>query len=202
MRCGPGTVSLKLNFPVLSVLVLPPTSMPLARLMRMTSSPTAGLPVVPLVTVPESVWAAAEARASERMAASNADCTSLVKSTPLIADPTWQFVVQWRLTIAAHFNVTAALRQLGSGFFSGKGRCTHGAHRRCLRLTNLAEARFRSENRDHRKANPAPLAEQTMRHGALPTRAFADIGAYWDWIRSRKHEAEGCSGTTRSRLLC
>jgi hypothetical protein len=64
-----GTVTLKLNFPLLSALVLPPTSMPLARLMRMTSSPAAGLLVVPLVTVPVRVWAAAVARASERMAA-------------------------------------------------------------------------------------------------------------------------------------
>src|ERR1700687_477596 len=58
--------------------------MPLARLMRITSSPAAGLPVVPLVTVPERVWAAAEARVSERIAASTAGCASLIKTTPLI----------------------------------------------------------------------------------------------------------------------
>jgi hypothetical protein len=39
--------------------------------------------VVPLVTVPERVWAAAEARVSEKMAARNVDCASFVKSTPL-----------------------------------------------------------------------------------------------------------------------
>src|SRR5271165_1995236 len=86
MRCGPGTVTLKLNFPLLSVLALPATSMPLARLMIMTSSPTAGLPVVPLVTVPVRVWAAAEARASVRMAVRNVDFASLVKRTPYAAN--------------------------------------------------------------------------------------------------------------------
>src|SRR6267154_2119505 len=65
IRCGPGgPVSLKLNFPEASALVLPATSMPLVRFIRITSSPVAGLLVVPLVTVPESVcsvvWAAAE----------------------------------------------------------------------------------------------------------------------------------------------
>ena len=35
-----------------------------------------------LVTVPERVWAAAEARVNETIAASNVDCTSLVKTTP------------------------------------------------------------------------------------------------------------------------
>ena len=47
-----------------------------------TSSSSAGLQVVPLVTVPERVWAAAEARVNETIAASNVDCTSLVKTTP------------------------------------------------------------------------------------------------------------------------
>src|SRR5208282_6048554 len=84
MRCGPGTVTLKLNFPLLSVLALPATSMPLARLMIMTSSPTAGLPVVP--SVPVRVWAAAEARASVRMAVRNVDFASLVKRTPYAAN--------------------------------------------------------------------------------------------------------------------
>src|SRR5271169_3926773 len=82
MRCGPGTVILKLYFPLLSALVLLATSMPLARLMRMTSSPAAGLLVVPLVTVPVRVWAAAEARVSAKIAASNADCASLIKTSP------------------------------------------------------------------------------------------------------------------------
>ena len=53
------------------------------RLAMTTSSSSAGLQVVPLVTVPERVWAAAEARASEKMAASKANCTILVKTTPL-----------------------------------------------------------------------------------------------------------------------
>src|ERR1700675_4338367 len=83
MRCGPAPpVSLKLNFPLLSALVLAAISIPVVRLMRMTSSPEAGLLVVPLVTVPERVWAAAEARVSERMAASNAEWASLAKSIP------------------------------------------------------------------------------------------------------------------------
>src|ERR1035438_8726409 len=75
MRCGPGTVTLKLNLPALSALVVPPTSMPLARLMRSTSSPAAGLLVVPLVTVPVRVWAAA--RVSERTANRSAEYASL-----------------------------------------------------------------------------------------------------------------------------
>src|SRR5260370_11633898 len=88
MRCGPAPpVSLKLNFPLLSALVLAAMSMVVVRLMRMTSSPAAGLWVVPLVTVPERVWASAEARASETMqnaktAVRRADCASLVKQTP------------------------------------------------------------------------------------------------------------------------
>src|ERR1700686_4658019 len=83
MRCDPAPpVSLKLNFPLLSALVLAAISMEVVRLMRMTSSPAAGLPVVPLVTVPERVWAAAVARESERMAASIKDCAGLVKTTP------------------------------------------------------------------------------------------------------------------------
>src|ERR1700675_4536144 len=83
MRCGPApAVSLKLNFPLLSALVLAAISIVVVRLMRMTSSPTAGLLVVPLVTVPDKVWATAEARASERTAARNADCASLAKTTP------------------------------------------------------------------------------------------------------------------------
>ena len=49
----------------------------------MTSSPAAGLLVVPLVTVPVRVWAA-EARVSEMMAASKADVASLVKRTPVL----------------------------------------------------------------------------------------------------------------------
>src|SRR5260221_7291143 len=81
MWCGPAPpVSLKLNFPLLSALVLAAISMAVVRLMRITSSPEAGLLVVPLGTVPERVWAAAEARASERMAASSADCAGLVKN--------------------------------------------------------------------------------------------------------------------------
>src|SRR5882762_6836468 len=88
MRCGPAApVSLKLNFPLLSALVLAAISIVLVRLMRMTSSPAAGLLVVPLVTVPERVWAAAEARASARthrgrIAVSKADFASLVKKAP------------------------------------------------------------------------------------------------------------------------
>src|SRR3981081_494583 len=67
MRCGPGPpVSLKLNFPLLSAFVLAAISIVVVRLMRITSSPEAGLLVVALVTVPERVWAAAEARASAR----------------------------------------------------------------------------------------------------------------------------------------
>ena len=63
-----GPLSLKLNFPLLSALVVAAISMLVVRLMRMTSSPAAGLLVVPLVTVPVRVWAEAEARASEKMA--------------------------------------------------------------------------------------------------------------------------------------
>ena len=48
----------------------------------MTSSPTAGLLVVPFVTVPVRVWAAVEARVRENIAASNADCTSFFKTAP------------------------------------------------------------------------------------------------------------------------
>src|SRR5664279_1967383 len=67
MRWGPTSPSLKLNFPALSALVLAATSMPLARLMRMTWSPAAGLPVVPLVTVPVRIWAScAKARDAAR----------------------------------------------------------------------------------------------------------------------------------------
>src|ERR1700687_4607487 len=92
MRCGPAPpVSLKLNFPLLSALVLAAISMPVVRLMRMTSSPTAGLPVVPLVTVPERVWARAEAKVSARthrarIAASKAGLASLVKKLLAVAD--------------------------------------------------------------------------------------------------------------------
>src|ERR1700724_1512126 len=88
MRCGPAPpVSLKLNFPLLSALVLAAISMVVVRLMRITSSPAAGLLVVPLVTVPERVWAAAEARASARthrarIAIRNAGFASLVKKAP------------------------------------------------------------------------------------------------------------------------
>src|SRR3982074_3017070 len=84
MRCGPAPpVGLKLNFPLLSALVLAAISIPVVRLMRMTSSPTAGLFVGPVGAGAESVGAAAEARVSERMAARNVDCASFVKSTPL-----------------------------------------------------------------------------------------------------------------------
>src|SRR5260370_20519309 len=88
MRGGWGAaVSLKLNFPLLSALVLAAISMVVVRLMRITSSPAAGLLVVPFVTVPERVWAAAEARASARthrarIAVSKAGFASLVKKTP------------------------------------------------------------------------------------------------------------------------
>jgi len=49
----------------------------------MTSSPAAGLLVVPLVTVPVRVWAVAEARAREMIEASRVDIDSLLKTTPL-----------------------------------------------------------------------------------------------------------------------
>src|ERR1039457_2352380 len=86
MRCGPPGPSfrVKLNLPAESVLVLAATSMPFARLMRMISSPAAGLLVVPLVTVPERDWAAAWARVSAKRAVSKADFASLVKRTPLL----------------------------------------------------------------------------------------------------------------------
>src|ERR1700693_3696248 len=88
MRCGPAPpASLKLNFPLLSALVLATISMVVVRLLRITSSPAAGLVVVPLVTGPERVWAAAEARASARthrgrIAVSKAGFASLVKKAP------------------------------------------------------------------------------------------------------------------------
>src|SRR5260221_9277941 len=67
MRCGPAPpVSLKLNFPLLSALVLAAISMPLVRLMRMTSSPTAGLFVGPLGTVPGRGWGRAEGKVRAR----------------------------------------------------------------------------------------------------------------------------------------
>src|SRR5579862_6087334 len=82
MRCGPPeSVSLKLNLPEESAFVLAATSMPLERLMRMTSSPAAGLLVVPLVTVPERVWAEAEAR--ETTTNKTANQALLIKSAPL-----------------------------------------------------------------------------------------------------------------------
>src|ERR1700674_2805006 len=84
MRCGPvAPDSLKLNFPLLSALVLAAISIPVVRLMRMTSSPAAGLLAVPMVMVAERVWAGDGARGSEKMAARNVDCASFVKSTPL-----------------------------------------------------------------------------------------------------------------------
>src|SRR5580693_2128487 len=83
MRCGPGgPVSGKLNLPALSALVVAATSMVVVRLMRMTSSPAAGLLVVPLVTVPVRVWAAAEARATDKMLSRRANFASWVKRTP------------------------------------------------------------------------------------------------------------------------
>ena len=83
MRCGPGApVSWKLNFPAPSALVVAATFMPLEKSMSRTSSPTAGLPVVPLVTVPVRVWAE-EAMASEKIAAVKADIANLIKTTPV-----------------------------------------------------------------------------------------------------------------------
>src|SRR5579864_3322637 len=84
MRCGPPgpSLSVKLNLPAASALVLSATSMPLERLIRMTWSPAAGLLVVPLVTVPERVWAEAEAMVIVRIAAIRADLVRLVNITP------------------------------------------------------------------------------------------------------------------------
>src|SRR5438445_12161492 len=88
MRCGPAPpVSLKVNFPLLSAFVLAAISIVVVRLMRMTSSPAAGLLVVPLVTVPERVWAAAEARVSARthmgrIAVSKAGFASVLNKPP------------------------------------------------------------------------------------------------------------------------
>src|ERR1700723_1085842 len=87
MRCGPPagllSLSLKLNLPVESTLVVAAISMPLVRLIRMTSSPAAGLLVVTLVTVPERVWAWAGARDDAIMRAiSRDDLGRLVKRTP------------------------------------------------------------------------------------------------------------------------
>src|ERR1017187_2487132 len=57
-RCGESaSAKVKLNFPCGAVLVWPTSSIPAASLMRMTSSPTDGLLVVPLVTTPFSVAA-------------------------------------------------------------------------------------------------------------------------------------------------
>src|SRR6185437_1202648 len=54
-RCMPLSSSkLKLNFPCASVLVWPASSIPAASLIKTTSSPADGLPVVPLVMVPLS----------------------------------------------------------------------------------------------------------------------------------------------------
>src|ERR1700738_292665 len=88
MRCGPAPpVSLKLNFPLLSALVLAAISMVVVRLMRITSSPAAGLLLEPLEAVPARVWAGAEARDSPRMhrgriAVRKAGFASLVKKAP------------------------------------------------------------------------------------------------------------------------
>src|SRR5258708_39577634 len=65
--------------------------MPVVRLLRMSSSATDGLLVVPLVTVPERVWARAEAKVSARthrarIAASKGGLVSLVKKLLAVAD--------------------------------------------------------------------------------------------------------------------
>src|ERR1700693_2751028 len=67
-RCGAlSSSSLKLNWPLASVLVRPDSSMPWPNLRRMTSSPAAGLAVVEFLMVPVRVWA--EARVVRRSAA-------------------------------------------------------------------------------------------------------------------------------------
>jgi len=71
----------KLNFPLASTLVLPAISMPLARLMRMTSSPAAGLLVVPLVTV-RSGFRRRVAMVREKIADNNRDWRAWSKTTP------------------------------------------------------------------------------------------------------------------------
>src|SRR5258708_23685322 len=56
-RCGDcASSSLKVSWPVASVLERPASSMPWLSLRRTTSSPAAGLPVVEFLTVPVRVW--------------------------------------------------------------------------------------------------------------------------------------------------
>src|SRR5260370_15001487 len=61
--------SLKVNWPLASVLVRPVSSMPWPSFRRTTSSPVAGLPVVAFLTVPVRVWAAARVERSRTAAA-------------------------------------------------------------------------------------------------------------------------------------
>ena len=67
--------------PRVSVLVLPISCMPCDSESSVTASPAAGLPVVPLVTVPVMFWAAAkEARKRIQADAAMAD----VKGSPMV----------------------------------------------------------------------------------------------------------------------
>src|ERR1700722_4737615 len=71
-RCGDwASSSLKLKWPLASVLVRPASSMPCASLSRTTSSPAEGLPVVEFLTVPVRVCAEAKV-VRRRMVASDA----------------------------------------------------------------------------------------------------------------------------------
>src|SRR5215471_4332484 len=58
-RWGPCSLSLNEKLPLESALVRPASSMPWPSVIRTTSSPAAGLPVVEFFTVPVRVWAAA-----------------------------------------------------------------------------------------------------------------------------------------------
>src|ERR1700687_2256942 len=101
-------MSLKLYFPLLSALVLAATSMPLARLMRITSSPAAGLLVVPLVTVPVRVWAA-DVRATEKTISRMTDFASLV----CIGVLEWLYTVLLIVRGALDGRVEASGRKVG-----------------------------------------------------------------------------------------
>src|SRR6266849_1170485 len=60
IRCGPASGSLKLKWPPASALVRAASSIPSPSLISTTSSPPAGLLVVPFLRVPLRVWAEAE----------------------------------------------------------------------------------------------------------------------------------------------
>src|ERR1700674_2178723 len=89
-RCGLVALSsFRLKLPLASVWVRPDSSIPWPRLRSTTSSPAAGLLVVPFLTVPVRVWAEAETETRRSVGSNTRKRPHFSQRTRKMGHPVW-----------------------------------------------------------------------------------------------------------------